>query len=78
MKRALSREQIAAKKERRAQQAEKNMTRYRNQQQATIDKTARLRAQRLAIATTPVTGASRSNNDEPRGPLVELHNGVRG
>ena len=57
MERTLSPEEIAAKKKRRAQQAEQNMVCYREQQQATLNKTARLRALRLAQVP---------NRDEPR------------
>ena len=50
MKRTLSPEQIAAKKERREREGEANMARYREKQRRTLDRMARLRAQRLALS----------------------------
>jgi hypothetical protein len=80
MQRTLSPDEIAAKKERRAQQAEKNAARYREEQQATLDKTARLRALRLAQVTQVGKSAKQvaKPDGEARGHSLELHSGARG
>jgi hypothetical protein len=44
MQRTLSPDEIAARKEKRARQAQENAVRYHQEQQAMLDKTARLRA----------------------------------
>ena len=69
-----------AKKERLAIEGKANMARYLEQQQATLNKTARLRAQRLARmsdAGKPVRRSSKAN-ETSRSPLPGLHQGVRG
>jgi hypothetical protein len=80
MNRILSPAEKAAKQERRAIEGEANMARYLEQQQSTLDKTARLRALRLARAlqetTKPASRASVTENTERR-PLPGLHQGVR-
>jgi hypothetical protein len=55
MNRILSPAEKAAKQERRAIEGEANMARYLEQQQSTLDKTARLRALRLAQAPQETT-----------------------
>jgi 4-alpha-glucanotransferase len=55
MNRILSAAEKAAKQERRAIEGEANMARYLEQQQSTLDKTARLRALRLAQASQETT-----------------------
>ncbi len=76
MERTLSREQIAAKKERREQEGKANMARYREQQQRTLDRMARLRAQRLALAQ-PAARTTGTKESPARGPLPGLHQGRR-
>jgi hypothetical protein len=80
MQRTLSPDEIAAKKERRAQQAEKNAARYREEQQATLDKTARLRALRLSQAAQVGKSAKHvaKLDGEAHGHSPELHSGARG
>jgi hypothetical protein len=84
MNRTLSPAQMAAKKEKREREGRENMTRYLEQHQATLDKTAHLRAQRLAQMPPVSKPASRMKhsskpkNVEPRRPLPGLHQGVRG
>ena len=81
MERTLSREQIAAKKERREREGKANMARYREQQQRTLDRMARLRARRLALPgmNNPAKAEtfSESNESAPRRTLPGLHQGVR-
>jgi hypothetical protein len=77
MNRILSPAEKAAKQERRAIEGKANMARYREQQQKTLDKTARLRALRLAQAPPkPAKRPSLTKNTERR-PLLGLHQGVR-
>lgn len=66
-----------ARKEKQAREAPVNMARYRQEQQATLDKTARLRAQRLAWPETKNPAASKKK-PAPRRTLPGLHQGVRG
>ena len=49
MKRTLSPAQIAARKEKREREGKANLARYREQQKRSLDRMARLRAQRLAL-----------------------------
>ena len=69
-----------AKKERQSIGGKANMARYLEQQQATLNKTARLRAQRLARVSDAANPAKRSSkaNEASRSPLRGLHQGVRG
>ena len=63
----LSREEIVARKQKRMQAGEGNMARYLEQQQKTLDKTARLRALRLAqAAPKPAKRPSLTKNTERR------------
>ncbi len=81
MNRSLSPEQIAAKKERREVEGKANMAGYREQQQRTLDRMARLRAQRLALPpqmSTAPTKTSVAKEIPARRPLPGLHQGVRG
>jgi hypothetical protein len=75
--------EIAARKTRREQEGKVNMARYLEQQQGTRDKTARLRAQRLALPEMrnpdqPVKKALAANGSSPRRPLPGLQQGIRG
>ncbi len=65
-----------ARKEKQAREAPANMARYRQEQQATLDKTVRLRAQRLALPGMENPVAS-SNKCSSHRPLAGLHQGTR-
>jgi hypothetical protein len=65
-----------ARKEKQAREAPVNMARYRQEQQATLDKTARLRAQRLALPEMKNSVPSRKKPTSHRS-LPGLHQGVR-
>jgi hypothetical protein len=69
-----------AKKERLAIEGKANMARYLERQQATLNKTARLRAQRLARMSDAGNPAKRSSkaNEASRSPLLGLHQEARG
>jgi hypothetical protein len=67
----------AARKEKQAREAPENMARYRQEQQATLDKTARLRAQRLALPEMK-SPASSMTKRATRRSLPGLQQGVRG
>jgi hypothetical protein len=75
-----TKEEKLAKKERLAIEGKANMARYLEQQQATLNKTARLRAQRLARMSDAGNPAKRSSkaNKTSRSLLPGLHQGVRG
>jgi hypothetical protein len=77
MPRHLSREEIVARKEKRLQAGEANMARYLEQQQKTLDKTARLRALRLAQDAPKPAKRPSLTKDTERRPLPGLHQGVR-
>jgi hypothetical protein len=81
MQRTLSPEEIAARKEKRARQAQENAVRYQQEQQAMLDRTARLRALRLSRERPRdeqgKQPAAPKENAERR-PLAGLHQGARG
>jgi hypothetical protein len=76
--------QAISKKEVRAQQGQEAMTEYRAEQKATVDKTARLRALRLAQDTKQTeANCTASESDSAKHRLLPrtmkgLHQGVRG
>ncbi len=80
MNRTRSPAETAARKERQEKEGKVNMARYLQQQQATLDKTARLRAVRLARSqpTPPNKRAARPKGDASRRLLPGLHQGIRG
>jgi hypothetical protein len=81
MNRMLSPAEKAAKQEKRAVEGAANMARYLEHQQATLEKTARLRALRLARVSKPDQDQKhpgKSKEDAEHQPLTGLHNGTRG
>jgi hypothetical protein len=81
MNRMLSPAEKAAKQEKRAVEGQANMARYLEHQQATLEKTARLRALRLAQVPKldqerKYPGKSKEGGEHQ--PLPGLHNGTRG
>ncbi len=58
-----------ARKEKQAREAPVNMARYRQEQQATLDKTARLRAQRLALPEMKDPAASKDKARATSAPI---------
>jgi hypothetical protein len=81
MNRMLSPAEKAAKQEKRAVEGRANMARYLEHQQATLEKTARLRA--LRLAQVPKRDQDRRHPDKPKEsveqqPQPGLHNGSRG
>jgi cytoplasmic iron level regulating protein YaaA (DUF328/UPF0246 family) len=84
MNSTLSPAEKTAKKEKQAREGEANMARYREQKQQTLDRTARLRAQRLVRVqevSKPDARGEQSlehQDGEPRRTLSGLHQGVRG
>jgi hypothetical protein len=81
MNRMLSPAEKAAKQEKRAVEGRANMARYLEHQQATLEKTARLRALRLSQVPNPDQDQKRPGKSkegaEPQ-PVPGLHNGSRG
>lgn len=81
MNRILSPADKAAKQERRAIEGKANMARYLEHQQATMDKTARLRARRLARADVgkpkKLSPKAKAKDESTRRTLPGLHQGVR-
>lgn len=81
MNRMLSPAEKAAKQEKRAVEGKANMARYLDHQQATLEKTARLRALRLAQVPgldqdRKHSGKSKEGAEHQTRP--GLHNGTRG
>ena len=81
MQRTLSSDEIAARKEKRARQAQENAVRYQQEQQAMLDKTARLRALRLSRERPQDEQGKQPaapKESAERRPLADLHQGARG
>jgi hypothetical protein len=78
MNHPLSPVEKAAKKEKQEREVRVNMARYLKNQQATLEKTARLRAQRLAQAKIPAGRETRpleKKDRESRGSIPGLYQG---